>query len=160
MSTRTRLLQQFQDSATELERELQAKSAEDFERREGPDAWSVREIVHHLADVEVGDAMRLRQMLAHDGPLIVAYDEELYASRLHYDRPVDVSLLVYSSLRASNVEIARRLSDADWSRRGFHEEHPLYSIEILVEHSIEHDRLHLTQIQRSLSVWARASSDE
>ena len=150
MSQQSQLLEQIMESAAQLERVIRSASAADVDLREHEDEWSVRQIVHHLADVEVGDAMRLRQMLAHDGPLIVAYDEDLFASRLHYDRPIDNSLAVFTALRASNVEIIRRIDDADWSRRGFHEEHALYTIEILVERSVEHDRLHLEQIGRAL----------
>ncbi len=150
MSRQSQLLHQIVESAAQLERGIRSASADDLELREHDDEWSVRQIVHHLADVEVGDAMRLRQMLAHDGPLIVAYDEDLFASRLHYDRPIDNSLAVFTALRASNVEIIRRIDNADWSRRGFHEEHALYTIEILVERSVEHDRLHLEQIGRAL----------
>ena len=150
MSRQSQWLDQIVESAAQLERVIRSASADDLDLREHKDEWSVRQIVHHLADVEVGDAMRLRQMLAHDGPLIVAYDEDLFASRLHYDRPIDSSLAVFTTLRASNVEIIRRINNADWSRRGFHEEHALYTIEILVEHSVEHDRLHLEQIGRAL----------
>ena len=150
MSQQSQLLEQIMESAAQLERVIRSASAADVDLREHDDEWSVRQIVHHLADVEVGDAMRLRQMLAHDGPLIVAYDEDLFASRLHYDRPIDNSLAVFTALRASNVEIIRRIDNADWSRRGFHEEHALYTIEILVERSVEHDRLHLEQIGRAL----------
>ena len=122
-----------------------------LDARESPGEWSVRQIAHHLADVEVGDAMRLRLMLAHDGPLITAYDEELFAARLHYDRPVATSLAAFSALRASNATLVERMSSDDWPRRGFHEERPRYSVEILVERSIAHDRAHLAQIERALA---------
>ena len=122
----------------------------DLDARQSADEWCVRQIVHHVADVEVGDAMRLRLMLAHDGPLITAYDEARFAARLHYDRPIETSLAAFRTLRASNASLLERMSAGDWPRRGYHEERPLYSVEILVQKSIEHDREHLAQIQRAL----------
>ena len=151
MSDRTALLATYTEPALEIVRVVRDLSERDLDRRESPDDWSVRQIVHHLADVEVGDAMRLRLMLAHDGPLITAYDEERFAARLHYDRPVETSLAVFEALRASNASLVERMSADDWSRRGHHEERPRYSVEILVERSIAHDRAHLAQIRRALA---------
>lgn len=150
MNDRPALLADYLEATYEIEIVLEELSESELEARESPDDWSVRQIVHHLADVEVGDAMRLRQMLAHESPLIVAYDEELFAASLHYDRPIETSVATFFALRASNGAILEQLDERDWSRPGRHEEHDRYSVEILVRKSINHDRLHLAQIQRAL----------
>ena len=149
MIERQVMLAEYAESAIQIEEFVGTLSNSVLARRNSPSEWCAREIVHHLADVEVGDAMRLRQMLAHDSPLIVSYDEERFAARLHYDRPLSSSLAVFTILRTSNTELLERLSDADWSRSGRHEEHDLYTIEILARKSIEHDRQHLAQIRRA-----------
>ena len=81
MSDRPALLADYLEASTDIELVLEELHESQLEARESAADWTVRQIVHHLADVEVGDAMRLRQMLAHDAPLIVAYDEERFASR-------------------------------------------------------------------------------
>lgn len=144
------LLSEYLEATSEIEQLLRELSAPQLDARQSPHDWSVRQIVHHLADVEVGDAMRLRQMLAHESPLIVAYDEERFAARLHYERPIESSLATFFALRASNTSILELIAEQDWSRTGRHEEHDRYSVEILVGRSSEHDRLHLAQIQRAL----------
>ena len=54
-----------------------------------PGKWSAREIIHHLADSESTSAIRLRQLLAEDHPVIQGYDQDHYADRLKYnDRDV------------------------------------------------------------------------
>ena len=150
MSERPALLAEYLESTYEVEAVLEELSESELEAREGDDEWSVRQIVHHLADVEVGDAMRLRQMLAHESPLIVAYDEGLFAAALHYERPIETSVATFFALRASNGAILEQIGERDWSRAGRHEEHDLYTVEILVGRSIEHDRLHLAQIKGAL----------
>ena len=150
MTERRAVLAEYRATAAQVERALEPLSPSELEQREGPADWRIREIIHHLADVEVGDAMRLRQMVAHESPLIVAYDEGLFASRLHYDRPIANSRALYVTLRASSAEIVERLSDDDWLRSGQHEERDRFTVEILVRRGIEHDRLHLAQIQRAL----------
>ncbi|MDE2967989.1 MAG: DinB family protein [Chloroflexota bacterium] len=147
---RPALLAEYLEATYEIEVVLEELSESELEARESPDEWSVRQVVHHLADVEVGDAMRLRQMLAHDSPLIVAYDEDRFATRLHYDRPIESSVATFFALRTSNGALLERITEADWSRPGRHEEHDRYTVEILVRRSIDHDRLHLGQIRRAL----------
>ncbi len=155
MTDRAALLQRYQEASSAIERVMTQLEASDLDSREGAADWSPRQIVHHLADVEVGDAMRLRLMIAHDGPLITAYDEDLFASRLHYERPIDVSRALFCQLRASNTELIECLSEAEWSRHGWHEEHEHYSVEILVDRSIAHDEAHLAQIERALATKGR-----
>ena len=62
--------------------------------------WSVREIVHHLADSEMTAAVRLRLLLAEDRPTIQATIRIEFARRLHYDRPHEASLELFR-LRAA-----------------------------------------------------------
>lgn len=150
MSERPALLAEYLESTYEIEVVLEELSESELEARERPEEWSVRQIVHHLADVEVGDAMRLRQMLAHESPLIVAYDEGLFAAGLHYERPIETSVATFFALRASNGAILEQIGEQDWSRAGRHEEHDLYTVEILVGRSVAHDRLHVAQIKGAL----------
>ncbi len=150
MPDRPALLVEYYEATSDIEQVLGELSESQLDSREIAGDWSVRQVVHHLADVEVGDAMRLRQMLAHESPLIVAYDEGRFAASLHYERPIESSVDTFAALRRSNGAILERIAEADWSRAGLHEEHDLYTVEILVRKSIEHDRAHLAQIQRAL----------
>ena len=150
MPDRPALLIEYYEATSDIEQVLGELSESQLDSRETAGDWSVRQVVHHLADVEVGDAMRLRLMLAHESPLIVAYDEELFAANLHYDRQIESSVGTFFALRMSNGAILEQISGADWARSGRHEEHDRYTVEILVRKSIEHDRAHLAQIQRAL----------
>ncbi|MXX80783.1 MAG: hypothetical protein F4Y69_07090 [Chloroflexi bacterium] len=150
-SERPQLLVDYLESTFEIEQLLGELSEDQLEAREGPGEWSVRQIVHHLTDNEVADAMRLRQMLAHDSPLIVPFSESRFAERLHYDREIEPSVASFFALRASSGAILEQIAAEDWSREGRHEERERYSVAILVEKNIEHDRAHLGQIRRALA---------
>ena len=64
-----------------------------------PGKWSAREIVHHLADSEMTSAIRLRLLVAEERAAIRPYDQELYARKLYYDRPIANSLLAFRAAR-------------------------------------------------------------
>lgn len=124
-------------------------SPEDLDRRPTPSEWTAREVVHHLADSETRSTIRLRQLLAEDAPVIEAYDEELWARNLRYDRPVERSLAVLRAVRASNVELLGTLSDDDFARTGTHTESGAYSVDTWLELYAAHGHDHAEQLLRA-----------
>src|SRR5437899_2323776 len=91
------------------------------------DGWTPRQIVHHLADSEMTSALRLRRLLAEEQPVLTGYDEEAFARRLYYDRPIAASLDALRAARATTAELLDRLSEAQWGRAGTHEESGHYT---------------------------------
>ena len=63
-------------------------------------------------------AIRLRRLIAEDEPIIQAYDQDVYAQRLHYDRPIAASLAALAAVRALTAELLDRLTEAEWQRTG------------------------------------------
>jgi hypothetical protein len=104
--------------------------------------WTARMVAHHVADSETNSYIRLRRLVAEDDPLIVGYDEERWAARLHYDRPVAASIAVVRAVRAASLELLLALSPVEWQRRGRHSASGDYSIEtwlrIYAAHPLEH----------------------
>lgn len=112
--------------------------------------WTARQIVHHTADSEMTSAIRLRRLIAEDEPDLGAYDEALFARRLHYDRPITASLAAVRAARESTAEILDRLSEADWRRAGHHPEHASYTVEDWLRIYAAHCHEHADQIRRAL----------
>jgi hypothetical protein len=111
--------------------------------------WTARQIVHHLADSEMTSAIRLRRLIAEENPTIVGYDQEEFARRLHYDRPIASSLEAFRWARVSTAEILDRLSEADWAKAGTHSESGAYSVTRWLEIYAEHAAGHAAQIRRA-----------
>src|SRR5512132_669931 len=112
------------------------------------EGWSASEIAAHLADIEVGLAWRLRQTLAEDEPEIQPFDQDAWAAATHYsERDADASLRAFAAVRAVNVEIMRRMSEAEWERKFRHREFGHMPIRTLIEHIADHDLAHIRQIR-------------
>ena len=79
---------------------------EELDRRTAPGKWSAREIVHHLGDSEMTSAIRLRRLIAEEDPLIQGYDQEEFARRLFYDRPIEASLAAFRAARESTARFS------------------------------------------------------
>jgi len=150
---RAELIARYKDGYRVVASALEGATDRELDSKPGPDKWSAREIVHHLADSEMTSAIRLRLLIAEDNAAIRAYDQDEFARRLYYQRPIAASLLAFEAARRSTGELLDRLSDADWGRAGTHPEHGRYSVERWLEIYAAHAHNHAEQIRR-----ARASA--
>ena len=66
--------------------------------REG--GWTVRQVVHHVADSHANSYMRFKLALTEDGPTIKPYDEAAWANLADSRLPVDVSLAMIAAVHA------------------------------------------------------------
>ena len=155
-STRRALIDQYKAGYAEIVKALDGADDAALDRRPGPGSWSAREIVHHLADSEMTSAIRLRRLLAEDNPTIAGYDQEEFARRLHYDRPIASSLEAFRWARVSTAEILDQLGAADWARAGTHSESGPYSVTRWLEIYAEHAHQHAGQIRRARAETATA----
>jgi hypothetical protein len=150
-SRRRTLIDQYRTGYAAVVDALAGADDAALDRRPGPGTWSAREIVHHLADSEMTSAIRLRRLIAEENPTIVGYDQEVFAQRLSYDRPIAASLEAFRWARSSTAEILDRLTDAEWARAGTHSESGPYSVERWLEIYAEHAVKHAAQIRRALA---------
>jgi hypothetical protein len=140
---RLKLIAQYNDGYRVIAEALTGIDDEQLDARIGPGKWSAREIVHHLADSEMTAAVRLRLLLAVDNPPIYGFNQDDFAKRLFYDRPIAASLDAFKSARLTTGEILKCMSDADWQRPGSHTEHkgnytPERWLEIYAPHAHRH----------------------
>ena len=103
--------------------------------------------MHHLADSEMTSAIRLRRLLAEDSPVIVGYDQEEFARRLHYDRPIGASLDALKAARATTGAILDRMTEDEWAREGTHSESGRYTVLQWLQIYADHAHNHAAQIR-------------
>ncbi len=115
------------------------------------DAWSVAQILHHLADAELQQSLRLRRMLVEDNPPWGSWDGAAYADALAYDvRPAADALTLLLSLRHVNVRLLASLSAEQWRRTTEHPEHGPIDVARVVELIAEHTKSHVLQARRAV----------
>ncbi len=144
---REQLIAQDQDGYRVVAEALVKITDEELDARPSPQAWSARQIVHHLADSEMTAAIRLRLLLAEDRPAIKGYDQDEFARRLHYDRPYEASLELFRAVRASTTELLGCLTEAEWLREGTHTELGRFGIDTWLRVYGPHAHRHATQLR-------------
>ena len=113
-------------------------------------AWTARQVIHHVADSEAQSYARLRRLIAEPGTQIQGYDEGGWGENetLGYkDLPIEPSLAVFKAVRASSLEIIKRLSEPQLENSGIHTESGEYTIKTWLETYINHPLEHAAQIR-------------
>jgi hypothetical protein len=146
---RQKLVQQDRHGHTSVVAALAGTTDAALDERPAADAWTPREIVHHLADSETNSYIRLRKLIAEDNATLMAYDEAEWARRLHYTRPIEPSLAVLKAVRDASAQLLDALTPTEWQRSGSHPEHGAYSIDTWLEVYAAHAHDHARQIQRA-----------
>src|SRR5262245_57247529 len=129
INTRRELVAKYKDGYRAVAEALAGASEAELNAHPAPGKWSAREIVHHLADSEMTSAIRLRRLLVEDRPEIVGYDQDAFAQRLYYDRPIQASLDAFEAARGTTAEILDRMTEEDWQREGTHSEIGRYTVD-------------------------------
>jgi hypothetical protein len=103
--------------------------------------------VCHLADTETVLAMRLRQVIAEDNPIIPAIDQDAWADRLDYSRrKLSPALETFRRMRAENYELLKDLPEETYARSGQHSKRGVITLLDLLRIFAEHAEKHVQQI--------------
>jgi hypothetical protein len=145
---RRKLIEQYKDGPRVVGEALKGVAEKELDARL-PGKWSIREIIHHLADSEMVAGVRLRRLVAEDRPGLRGADLTGYVGRLHYNRPVQGSLDVFRAVRVSTAEILERMAEVDWTREGVLSEGGRYTAEKWLEIFAKHAATHAEQITRT-----------
>lgn len=87
-----------------------------------PDGWTVRQLVHHVADSHMNAYVRFRLGLTESQPTITAYDEKRWAELPDRVLPPSVSLQLLEALHARWDALLAALTNADYGRTIAHPE--------------------------------------
>ncbi len=113
--------------------------------REG--GWTVRQVVHHVADSHMNAYVRLKLAVTEDAPTIKSYDEtawaELSDSKL---TPVEVSLTLVESLHARWTILLHSLKAEDFQRKFIHSESGPHDVDWILGLYSWHGNHHVAHI--------------
>ena len=124
---------------------------DELSRSSGPGKWSVREILHHLADAETVMAERVRRILSEGRRVLWAFDQEAWARGLDYPTmPLELSREIYRSTRAGTRYLAARHYLQDGHLEWVHSETGVRTLRDELDKVAAHNEHHLEQIRSAL----------
>lgn len=112
-----------------------------------PREWSVRQIVHHLADSHMNAFIRLKLALTEDHPTIKPYNQEAFAELPDgKSAPLEISLAILRGLHARWVIVLESLTEEQWALGFSHPEYGEFTLDSQLVTYAEHGEIHLNQI--------------
>ncbi len=113
--------------------------------REG--GWTIRQIVHHLADSNINSYVRFKLAVTEDEPTIKPWEQSDWAALEDAVKlPADVSVQLLENLHIRWVTFLRSLSVDDMKRTFLHPEGGVVSVEENIWNYSWHSLHHIAQI--------------
>jgi len=134
------------DLPTELRNAVQGLNFGQLNTPYRDGGWTVRQLVHHLADSHMNAFIRIRLALTEDWPTIKPYDQAAWATLHDSTAPIEWSLELLESLHARWVMLLQSLSDEQWQRGYRHPENGPQTVELATLVYGWHCRHHVAHI--------------
>ena len=141
-----------------VRRAVQHLTDDDLELQYRPDGWTVRQIVHHLADAATQGYTRTRLALTETEPLIRSYDQTRWAALFDArTNPIGPSLAILEGLHGRWTSLLRSLEPPDFDRLFVHPFWGFRSVRTQTAYAgwhVRHHAAHITlALRRDPSAW-------
>ncbi|GEM_PF-36077 len=113
--------------------------------------WTIRQLVHHLADSNMNAYIRVKLAMTEDKPTIKPYAEALWAGLDDSQLPVELSTKLLEGLHKRWAILLRSLSSSGLERELIHPDIGLLTIKKLIDLYAWHGNHHLAQITAAIS---------
>ena len=114
--------------------------------------WTVRQVVHHIADSHMNAYVRCRLALTEAEPTIKPYEESAWAKLEDAARsPIDVSLRLLEPLHERWVTLLRSMKPQEFARTFRHPDHGVRTLDwmlFLYAWHGKHHTAHVTELRK------------
>ena len=122
-----------------------------LDTRYRPEGWTVRQVVHHVADSHINSYCRFRFALTEDVPAVKGYHEDRWAELPDNKLPVEHSLKIIDGVHARWTAMLNSMSDEDFRKKLDHPEVGEWDLEGMLGlydwHS-KHHTAHITELRK------------
>jgi hypothetical protein len=109
--------------------------------------WTVRQVVHHLADSHMNAYLRMKLMVNESNPTLKPYDQDVWAKNSEAIHGAILSSLdLIAGLHRRWVDFLQRLPAEAWQRTALHPEHGQVTMSGTLETYARHGAKHIEHI--------------
>jgi hypothetical protein len=142
------IIEPFPSKVREITENL---SEEQLDWKYRPDGWTIRQVVHHVADSHINSIVRFKVALTEEVPTIKPYLEDKWAELVDSEAPISISLSLLDGLHARWAILLKSMSEDDFKRKLFHPEQGReLSLAFMLGLYAWHCRHHLAHIKQGL----------
>ena len=128
---------------------VSGRTAEELSRKPSPDAFSLRENVLHLRDIDVeGYERRVVRVLNEEHPFLPDVDGAKLAAERNYNaQPLGPALEAFAASRARSIALLRAASERDLERTAEMEGVGRVTLREMLQRWLEHDAGHVAEME-------------
>ena len=144
---RAKCIQQIAETPAKLRAAVKGLSEAQINTQYREGGWTVRQVVHHLADSHMNAFTRFKLALTEEKPTIKTYKENLFAEVIEArTAPVESSLKIMEGLHERWIILLRSMKPEDFQLQFNHPERGLMTLEALLQLYAWHGRHHVAHI--------------
>ncbi len=110
------------------------------------EGWTVRQVVHHIADSHMNGYTRIKLALTEERPTIKPYQQDPWSELPDMNMPVEPSLKIIDGLHRRWAELLKSLNEEQLSREIIHPEEGSQTVKTMIGHYNWHGKHHLAHI--------------
>lgn len=120
-----------------------------------PGGWSIRQLVHHVADSHINSYCRFKLALTEETPTIRAYDQDQWAELPDSKAGIESSLTIIDGLHDRWAGLLGSMDDSDFAKELDHPESGNWNLDSMLALYDWHSRHHTAHITslRSRKNW-------
>jgi DinB superfamily len=144
---RTALIDSIAETPARLAAAVAGLVAAQLETPYRPGGWTVRQLVHHIADSHMNAVFRFKLTLTEDEPTLKTYEESRWAELADTKTPpIELSVVLIENLHKRWSLLLRSLAPSDWTRKFRHPAWGLGTLDFLLAQYAWHGRHHVAHI--------------
>lgn len=144
-------LKEIETYTVRLRETVDALTEEELNKTYREGAWTVRQLVHHIADSQLTMYQRLKLALTEENPTVPAFDEEKWAIQPDTKLPVESSIKMLEGINERIVSLGHSLTEGQLNRVFTHQINGKIIVATKVAKLAWHEEHHLAHIKNALS---------
>ena len=144
---RANFIRDIEELPALLERTIEGMSDEQLDTPYREGGWTVRQVVHHVADSHHNSLTRMKLAVTEDHPTVKPYDQDAWAALPDYALPLEPSLALIKGVHAHMTALLKGITDeSTWRRTVYHPENGDMTLDDIVRSYAHHGKHHAGQI--------------
>lgn len=124
-------------------------------------AWSIHELIVHMADSEIIGVTRARKLIAEPSGTLMGYDDALWADELDYqNQSMEDALQIFRLLRQTTYHLLKVLPEPVFAQSVIHPDKGIYpeygeayTLDKWLHIYTRHVREHVEQLNKTYQTW-------
>ncbi|MFC2946955.1 YfiT family bacillithiol transferase [Virgibacillus sediminis] len=134
-----------------LRETVDSLSDEELSKTYRTGSWTVRQLVHHIADSQLNMYQRLKLALTNERPTVPAFDQDKWAVQPDTELPVECSIKMLEGINKRIASLGHCLTEEQLDRAFVHEVNGEITVATKLAKLAWHEEHHLAHIKIALS---------